>query len=153
MTTMKVNRFLGVLSSMGGAVHAAGGDLHFTGPVEVVTMAREAVTKHPSLGEALLRSLTPSPEDETAARIERLRAAGIPDPEEVASCDGKTLPDHISPITAVVLETTPCSCGRQPLLYRQGRRSRAGCPKCGMMTEWYSDEITALDEWKRLRQE
>ena len=149
---MKANRFLGVLSSMGGAVHAAGGDLHFTGPVEVVVMAREAVEKHPSLGEALLRSLTPSPEDEAAARIARLRAAGIPDPEEVASCDGKTLPDHLAPITAVVLETVPCSCGRQPLLYRQGKRSCAGCPKCDVMTEWSMDEAAAIEAWRQGRQ-
>jgi len=150
---MKSDKFLGVLSSMGGSVHVAGGSLHFTGPVEVVRMAREAVQMHPSLGEALLRSLTLSPEDETAARIARLMATGIPDPEGLVSLDRKPLPDHLAPITAVVLETVTCSCGRQPLLYRQGKRRRAGCPKSGVMTEWYSDEITALDEWKRLRQE
>lgn len=149
---MKANRFLGVLSSMGGAVHAAGGDLHFTGPVEVVVMAREAVTKHPSLAEALLRSLTPSPEEEEAARIERLRAAGIPDPEGVASLDRKPVPDHAAPITAVILETVPCSCGRQPLLYRQGKRSRAGCPKCDVMTEWGMEEAATIEAWRQGRQ-
>ena len=149
---MKANRFLGVLSSMGGAVHAAGGDLHFTGPVEVVTMAREAVTKHPSLAEALLRSLTPSPEEEEAARIERLRAAGIPGPEDVVSRDRNPVPDHAAPITAVILETVPCSCGRQPLLYRQGKRSRAGCPLCDVMTEWTMDEAAAIEAWRQSRQ-
>lgn len=150
---MKADKFLGTLSSMGGSVHAAGGDLHFTGPVEVVTMAREAVTKYPSLGEALLRSLTPSPEEEEAARIERLRAAGIPDPEGVVSLDRKPVPDHAAPITAVILEMGPCSCGRQPLLYRQGKRSRAGCPKCGTMTEWTMDEAAAIEAWRRSKQE
>lgn len=149
---MRTDKFLGSLSSMGGSVHAAGGDLHFTGPVEVVTMAREAVTKHPSLAEALLRSLIPSPEEETAARIERLRAAGIPDPEGVASLDGKPVPDHAAPITAVILETVPCSCGRQPLLYRQGKRSRAGCPLCDVMTEWGTDEAAAIEAWRQSRQ-
>ena len=149
---MKAEKFLGVLSSMGGSVHAAGGDLHFTGPVEVVTMAREAVQKHPSLGEALLRSLTPSPEEEAAARIERLRAAGIHDPEGVVSRDRKPVPDHAAPITAVILETVPCSCGRQPLLYRQGKRSRAGCPKCGAITEWGTDEAAAIGAWRQGRQ-
>ncbi|NLE26902.1 MAG: hypothetical protein GX625_16485 [Clostridiaceae bacterium] len=149
---MKTDKFLGSLSSMGGSVHAAGGDLHFAGPVEVVTMAREAVTKHPSLGEALFRSLTPSPEEEAAARIERLRAAGIPDPEGVVSLDRKPVPDHTAPITAVILETVPCSCGRQPLLYRQGKRSRAGCPKCDVMTEWTMDEAAAIGAWRRSRQ-
>ncbi len=148
---MKANRFLGVLSSMGGSVHAAGGDLHFTGPVEVVVMAREAVTKHPSLAEALLRSLTPSPEEEEAARIERLRAAGIPDPEGVVSRDRKPVPDHAAPITAVILETVPCSCGRQPLLYRQGNRSRAGCPLCDVMTEWGTDEAATIEAWRQGR--
>ncbi len=149
---MRTDKFLGSLSSMGGSVHVAGGDLHFTGPVDVVTMAREAVTKHPSLGEALLRSLTPSPEEEEAARIERLRAAGISDPEGVVSLDGEPLPDHLAPITAVVLETVPCSCGRQPLLYRQGKRSRAGCPLCNVMTEWTMDEAAAIEAWRRSRQ-
>lgn len=150
---MKAEKFLGVLSSMGGSVHVVGGDLHFAGPAEVVTMAREAVEKHPSLGEALLRSLTPSPEEEAAARIERLRAAGIPDPEGVVSRDRKPVPDHAAPITAVILETVPCSCGRQPLLYRQGKRSRAGCPRCGAMMEWSTDEAAAIEAWRQGRQE
>ena len=149
---MKTDKFLGSLSSMGGSVHVVGGDLHFTGRGDVVTMAREAVTKHPSLGEALLRSLTPSPEEEEAARIERLRAAGIPDPEDVVSRDRKPVPDHAAPITAVILETVPCSCGRQPLLYRQGKRSCAGCPKCDVMTEWGTDEAPAIEAWRQGRQ-
>jgi len=149
---MRTDKFLGSLSSLGGSVHVAGGSLHFAGPVEVVMMAREAVTKHPSLGEALLRSLTPSPEEEAAARIARLMAAGIPDPEGVVSLDRKPLPDHIAPITAVVLETTPCSCGRQPLLYRQGNRSRAGCPLCEVMTEWTMDEAAAIEAWRQIRE-
>ncbi len=150
---MNAEKFLGTLSSMGGAVILVGGDLHFSGSVEVVRMAREAVEKYPSMAASLLQHKTPSAETDRQARVERLRAVGISSPKTLMAKDKEALPDSVAPITAVVLEVESCACGRQALLYRQGKRSRVVCPTCGVITEWSMDETAAIKAWRRSRQE
>ena len=113
----KARRFLDALVADGVHVYTSLGRVEFSGPEDRVSEAYGVVEAVPSLAEKIQRLLSPTPEDmqvwldsqekdvleEHAARVDRLKAAGIPDAEAVSlqttyRNHNSLLPERLQPI-------------------------------------------------------
>lgn len=113
----KARRFLDALVKDGVHVFLSLGQVKFSGPEDRASEARVVVEEVPSLAGKIQRLLSPTPEDmrewlssqdkkileEYTARVDRLKAAGIPDAESVSlettyRDHNSLLPERLQPI-------------------------------------------------------
>jgi hypothetical protein len=115
---MRADAFLGRARAAGLHVYVSRHGVEANGEGRAAEAARKALESVPSLADEVKALLLPSIEDmqdwlsrqsetvqaEHAARLERLTAAGIPEPERVAlrttwADHNSALPDRLKPIT------------------------------------------------------
>ena len=113
----KTRRFIDALVADGVHVCISLGQVKFSGPEDRVSEAYGVLETVPSLAEKIQRLLSPTPEDmrawldsqgeevhqEHSARVDRLKAAGIPDAESVSlqttyHGHNSLLPERLQPI-------------------------------------------------------